>query len=142
MCVIINHKGERIMRFEYGWGCWFHNNIIEPLSRFYDKHKKTHYECCVCGNMEAPYFDSDKYCSMKWDYGWHKLQGSNRWICHHCADHGFALNTDQEIPPWERDFTWDEWQRNVVKPNREYTENLIKEKDPEYYAEYLSLRMD
>ena len=115
--------------------CWFHNSIVEPLSRYHDRHKKTHYECCVCGLMHAPYFEGQKYSSIRYDYGWHKLDDGHRWICHHCADHGFALNAEKDIPIENgmRDYTWDEWQELFVDPNREYIAKLIEEKDPEYY---------
>ena len=109
--------------------CDIHNNIIEPLSRRHDRKKKTHYECCVCGMIEAPYFYDDcKYSSMRWDYGWHKLDGGKRWICHHCADHGFAPRSSFES-------TFYEWYKDVVEPSRQEVKALIKEKDPKYYAQ-------
>lgn len=110
--------------------CWFHNNIREPLSRRRNKCKKAHYECCVCGLIVAPYFDDKcgKYSSMRWDYGWHKLDGGKRWICHRCADHGFAPRSSFES-------TFCEWYKDVVEPSRQEVKALIKEKDPKYYAQ-------
>lgn len=115
--------------------CWFNNSIREPFSRWRDKHKKTHYECCVCGHLIAPYFDDRyTYSSVKHDYGWHKLKGENRWICHKCADHGFWPSSDSDIPleSCQRGYTWDEWQ-DVVAKERVCIRELIKTKDPEYY---------
>ena len=106
--------------------CDFHNNIVEPLARWNDSRKKTHYECCVCGMLEAPYFDDLYQLSMKWDYGWHKLDGGKRWICHHCADHGYAPHS-----VWENSF--EDWYKNTVMPSRVRIRELIKTKDPEYY---------
>lgn len=109
--------------------CWFHNSIVEPLSRRHDKRKKTHYECCVCGMLEAPHFYSGmKYTSMRYDYGWHKLDGGKRWICHHCADHGYS-------PCSVGESTFEEWHEKIVVPQRVQVRELIKTKDPEYYNE-------
>ena len=109
--------------------CDIHNKIVEPLSRRHDRKKKTHYECCVCGMLEAPYFyDECKYSSMRWDYGWHKIDGGERWVCHQCADHGYA-----PISVYEP--TFEEWQEQFVKPNRQRIRELIKAKDSEYYNE-------
>lgn len=106
--------------------CNIHNNIVEPLSRWYDSHKKTHYECCVCGRLEAPYFEDDFKGSVRWDYGWHRLDGGRRWICHHCADHGYAPHSVYED-------SFEYWYENFVVPNRKRVRELIKAKDPEYY---------
>ena len=109
--------------------CWFYNSIVEPLSRRHDRKKKTHYECCVCGMIEAPYFyDGRKYSSMRYDYGWHKLDGGKRWVCHHCADHGYAPLSTYES-------TFEEWQEQNVKLRRQHVRELIKTKDPECYNE-------
>lgn len=116
---------------------WFENNIIYAIKNHYYKHKKAHYQCCVCGMIVAPYFEtSEKQWSVLTDdYGWHKLDNGkyNRWICHHCADHGFSPS-DAEGNPHEvpREYTWDEW-KNIVEDNNEKVLNIIKEKDPEYY---------
>lgn len=116
-----------ISKFFWGLSCDIHNNIIEPLSRCHDRKKKTHYECCVCGMIEAPYFyDECKYSSMRWDYGWHKLDGGKRWICHHCADHGYA-------PLSAFESTFEEWYKTIAEPQRQRAKALIKEKDPKYY---------
>ena len=113
---------------------WLHNDVVEPLSRYHDKHKKTHYECCVCGILEAPHFDGHPYGSMRYDYGWHKFADSKRWICHNCADHNFAPSSEKDIPieSGTRDYTWDEWQDYVIK-YRTHIREMIKAKDPEYY---------
>ena len=109
--------------------CWFHNSVIEPFSRRHDRKKKTHYECCVCGMLEAPYFyDGSKYTSMQHDYGWRKLKNDPRWICHHCHSHGCAPLSKYEC-------TFEEWQEQVVKSQRLRVMTLIKEKDPKYYDE-------
>jgi hypothetical protein len=86
--------------------------------------------------LEAPYFYDEFMGSMRYDYGWHKLDGGKRWICHHCADHGFAPSSDKDIPieSGTRDYTWDEWQ-NIVTKKRIRVRELIKAKDPEYYNE-------
>lgn len=129
------------MRFTFSrnlfdrFDCWWHNNVVEPIDRWCCEHKKTHYECCVCGNLLAPYFTDKPYQSVKYDYGWHKLDGCNRWICHHCADHSFATEEEKNAIPEDawRDYTWDEWQRFVVIPNRKQVKADIKEKDIDYY---------
>lgn len=109
--------------------CWFHNSIIEPFSRWYFFNTKAHYECTVCGQIEAPYFTDEPYASLSHDYGWHRLKNSKRWICHHCADHDFVLSKDwDEYHGW----TWDAWQE-YVKINNAVILEAIKEKDPEYY---------
>ena len=107
---------------------WVHNSIVEPLSRHYDKHKKTHYECCVCGLIHAPYFEEQHYTSMRYDYGWHKIDGGKRWICHHCADHGYSPCSIGES-------TFEEWHEKIVVPQRARVRELIKTKDPDYYNE-------
>ena len=133
------------MRFTFSnnpldrFSCWLANNINEPLSRLYYRKKKSHYECSVCGQIIAPYFYIPWYSfdknasSITCDYGWHKFKDSNRWICHHCADHGFAPSsyngTELSIG---RGRTWDEWQEYVKKENEQVLD-AIKEKDPEYY---------
>ena len=118
-----------IKKIFWGLSCDIHNKIIEPLSRRHDRKKKTHYECCVCGMLEAPYFyDECKYSSMKHDYGWHRLDGGKRWICHHCADHGYFPYT-----VWGRSF--EDWYKNYVLPQRTRVGELIKAKDMEYYNE-------
>lgn len=107
--------------------CWFYNLVIESPSRRHDRKKKTHYECCVCGMLEAPYFyDGSKYTSMVYDYGWRKLKNDYRWICHHCHCHGFA-------PLCKYECTFEEWQEQIVKPQRQTVKELIKTKDPKYY---------
>ena len=118
-----------IKRIFCGLTCDIHNNIVEPLSRRHNSRKKTHYECCVCGMIEAPYFYEDtKYTSMRWDYGWHKLDGGKRWICHHCADHGYAPLSAVES-------TFEEWYKTIAEPHRQKVKSLIKEKDPKYYEQ-------
>ena len=115
--------------------CWFVNRIAYPIKNHYYRNKKTHYECCVCGNIEAPYFKDDPYCRgpITDDYGWHKLDNGkyNRWICHRCADHWFE-DSDTTIPRNKRESTWDEWQEEVKEHNEKIL-SLIKAKDPEYY---------
>lgn len=106
--------------------CDIHNKIVEPLARWHDSYKKTHYECCVCGKLEAPYFDDLFKGSMRWDYGWHKLDGGKRWICHHCADHGYSPCTSYGD-------TFEDWYENFVIPNRDRVRKLIKAKDSQYY---------
>jgi hypothetical protein len=128
-----HRKGELIMNFiqKIFWrlGCDIHNNIVEPISRRHDRKKKTHYECCVCGTLEAPYFyDECEYSSMRWDYGWHKIDGGKRWVCHHCSDHGYSPITAFEC-------SFEDWHNNYVVPQRAHVKALIKTKDPEYYDE-------
>ena len=106
--------------------CNIHNNIVEPLSRWHDSRKKTHYECCVCGKLEAPYFDDLFKGSMRWDYGWHKLDNGRRWVCHHCADHSYSPHS-----AWGDSF--EDWYENTVIPSRVRIRELIKAKDLEYY---------
>ena len=109
--------------------CWFYNSIVEPISRRHGRKKKTYYECCVCGMLEAPYFYDDcKYASIQYDYGWRKLKNDPRWICHHCHSHGFAPLSVHEV-------TFEEWQERVVEPQRLRVRTLIKEKDQKYYDE-------
>ena len=117
---------------------WFQNNIAYMIKNYYYKHKKTHYQCCVCGMIIAPYFETSKekqYNVLTDDYGWHKLDNGkyNRWICHHCADHGFSpSNAEGEPHEVPREYTWDEW-KNIIENNNKKILNIIKEKDPEYY---------
>ena len=115
---------------------WFDNNIAHAVKNYYYKNKKAHYTCCVCGEIIAPYFESteeDQYNVLTDDYGWHKLDNGkyNRWICHHCADHGYAMSTD-ERELFEREYKWDEWQ-DIVEDGNKKVLAVIKEKDPEYY---------
>ena len=117
--------------------CWKIESTIykikEYIIRQYYIHKKSHYECCVCKDLEAPYFDDIHKYSLTCDMGWHKLKGKpKRWICHHCAEHGFSSEKDKNKFP--RENTWDEWQQIVVQPNKKRLLALIKEKDPVYYA--------
>ena len=118
-----------IKKIFWGLSCDIHNNIVEPLSRRHDRKKKTYYECCVCGALEAPYFyDECKYSSMQYDYGWRKLKNDPRWVCHHCHSHGYAPQSTYEP-------TFEEWQEQIVKPQRQHIRELIKTKDPKYYNE-------
>lgn len=121
--------------------CWFYNHIVEPFARYRDKHKKTYYWCTVCGLTIAPYFDDTDNFSVKHDRGWHKIQGTDRWICHHCMDHGFASEIEKDVPleSCTREYTWDEWQELVVEPSKARIEKLIEEKDPEYYKREIDL---
>lgn len=115
-----------IMRFE----CWFENSIVEPLSRYYYSKKKSHYKCTICGLIEAPYFTEEKYASVTKDMGWHKFNEGkwSRWVCHHCADHGFVSASES----CNGGYTWDEWQKFVKEDNAKVLAT-IKKKDPEYY---------
>lgn len=110
---------------------WFENEVIDPISRYYYSKKKSHYQCAICGRIEAPYFTGEKYASITKDMGWHKLDNGkwHRWVCHHCADHGFERPNEKDLP-WT--FTWDEWQDFVEEDNNKLL-TTIKEKDPEYY---------
>lgn len=108
---------------------WLQNNIIYSFKNYYYKHKKAHYQCCVCGKIVAPYFEEEQYNVLTDDYGWHKLD--NRWICHHCADHGYARSNDTNEFP-NREYKWEEWEEIIEKDNERIL-NKIKEKDPDYY---------
>ena len=113
---------------------WFYNNIVYAVKNYYYKHKKSHYQCCVCGTIIAPYFDPYMdNCVPTDDFGWHKLDNGeyNRWICHHCADHGFAWSDDPAEFP-NREYKWEEWEK-IAKKNKETVMDFIKEKDFEYY---------
>lgn len=105
--------------------------IKEKIADWIAKYKKEYYVCEVCGKVEAPYFDSNPH-SINYGYRWYKFKGSDRWVCHHCADHEFALESEEGIPEEDRDFTWEEWQK-VVKEENIKLLDLIKEKDPEFY---------
>lgn len=111
--------------------CCFENEVIYPISRYYYSKKKSHYQCAICGHIEAPYFTGEKYASITKDMGWHKIDNGkwHRWVCHHCADHGFERSDEKDFP-WT--FTWDEWQDFVEEDNNKLL-TTIKEKDPEYY---------
>lgn len=106
-------------------------SIKEKMGHWLAKHKKAYYVCAVCGKIEAPYFNKEPV-SITDGYGWHKFKDSNRWVCHHCADHGFALESEEYIPEEDRDFTWEEWQKIVKEENKKILD-LIKEKDSEFY---------
>ena len=96
--------------------------------------KKTHYQCWICGKIEAPYFKEGELCAPITDgYRWHKID-KNRWICHHCDAHGFS-DSNTTVPREQREPIWDEWQEYVRTSNKKVL-SLIKEKDPEYYEEY------
>ena len=96
--------------------------IKEKVADWIARHKKAYYICEVCGKVEVPYFDSNPH-AIDYGYGWHKFKGSNRWVCHNCADHSYS----SEYFP-----TWDEWQKFVKEENIKLLD-LIKEKDPEFY---------
>ena len=116
------------------FSCWFENEILTPISRYYYTHKKDHYQCCVCGMIVSPYFDDMGKCSPTLDMGWHKFNEGkwSRFVCHHCADHGFAPSSYNGTERVFRDYTWDEWQDHV-KENNDNVLAIIKKKDPEYY---------
>lgn len=111
------------------FSCWFENSVVEPFSRYYYSKKKSHYQCAICGRIEAPYFTGEHWASVTKDMGWYKFKDSKRWVCHHCADHGFVLSQDCD---GYHGFSWDAWQE-LVKEDNEKILNIIKEKDPEYY---------
>ena len=130
--MIITFSRNPLVRFKV----WVENNIIYAIKNHYYKHKKAHYQCCVCGMIVAPYFEApeNQYNVLTDDYGWHKLDNGkyNRWICHHCADHGFSSSDAKEdTPEQSREFTWDEWKK-IVENNNTKMFDIIKEKDPEY----------
>lgn len=103
-------------------------NFREWLSQYYFRHKKDYYVCTVCGLIEAPYFLTvDKHTSLTYDYGWHRLTHSKRWICHHCADHGFA-DEGEENPTT---YSWSEWKQKVELSNKEIKE-IIRRKDKNF----------
>lgn len=124
--MIFTCSNSPIVKFEY----WFENSIVQPLSRYYYSKKKSHYQCTVCGRIEAPYFTGEKYASLTKDMGWHKFNEGkwSRWVCHHCADHGFVSASESR----NGGYTWDEWQIFVSEDNSKVLAT-IKEKDPEYY---------
>lgn len=124
--MIFTFSNNSIIKFE----CWFENSIVQPLSRYYYSKKKSHYQCTVCGRIEAPYFTGEKYASLTKDMGWHKFNEGkwSRWVCHHCADHGFISASES----CNGGYTWDEWQTFVSEDNSKVLAT-IKEKDPEYY---------
>lgn len=106
---------------------WWENVVVDGVRTYYFTHKKSHYKCCVCGLIKSPYFESFK-CSL-YGMGWHRLAGSHRWICHHCADHGYVNEPDD----WN--YTWDEWQKEVERLNI-LALDKIRQKDFDYYREY------
>lgn len=119
------------------FSCWFENEVLSPIAKYYYTHKKAHYKCCVCGYIMAPYFDEKHKWSLTYDMGWHKFKDwkCTRWICHHCADHGFELSSEAaKSVGWEgrRGYTWDEWNEIVTKDNDKLLD-VIKNKDLEYY---------
>lgn len=124
--MIFTFSNNPIMKFE----CWFENSIVQPLSRYYYSKKRSHYQCTVCGRIKAPYFTGEKYASLTKDMGWHKFNEGkwSRWVCHHCADHGFISASES----CNGGYTWDEWQTFVSEDNSKVLAT-IKEKDPEYY---------
>lgn len=103
------------------------------IKTFFTKRKKTHYQCWICGKIEAPYFKEGELCAPITDgYRWHRID-KNRWICHHCNAHGFS-DSDTTIPREQREPTWDEWQKYVKESNQKVLAR-IKEKDYNYYYE-------
>lgn len=109
-------------------------DICYPIRCHMARKKKTHYQCKVCGLIEAPYFQEEYGCgSITDDYGWNRIgkKKHNLWICHHCCGHGFS-DSNTKVPREKRDPTWDEWQE-FVKMNNEKILSLIQKKDPDYY---------
>ena len=126
----VNHDLPWLVNFYYEIDFKIYD-IKEKIANWMAKYKKAYYVCEVCGKIEAPYFD-EKPCSITYGYGWHQFKYSPRWICHHCADHEFALESEKDIPEEDRDFTWEEWQKFVKEENIKLLDS-IKEKDPEFY---------
>ena len=95
------------------------------IKTFFTKRKKTHYQCWICGKIEAPYFKEGELCAPITDgYRWHRID-KNRWICHHCDAHGFS-DSDTTIPREQREPTWDEWQKYVKESNQKVLARLKK----------------
>lgn len=107
---------------------WLPYRISNAFSNYYVKHKKTHYECSICGQIEAPYFQDKVFLreSITGGYGWWKAKNgrSTRWVCHSCMEHGFSVPIDGEF---------------VVRENEKMLAQ-IKEKDPEYYEKWFGDR--
>lgn len=110
------------------------DKISYSIKSYLTKKKKIYYQCQVCKKIEAPYFkEGCLQGPITDDYGWRRIDKC-RWICHHCAYHGFS-DTNTAIPREQREPTWDEWQEYVRTSNKKVL-SLIKEKDPEYYEEH------
>lgn len=91
---------------------------------------KTHYECCVCGDMLAPYFLGEL---TPTECGWKRID-RRHWLCHQCFYHYYAREKDREksLEP-----TWEQWQEEVEVIRKE-TLAAIKEKDREYYEKHFA----
>lgn len=120
---------------------WYLMSIPLRVTHAFDyymaHHKKTHYECAVCGDIEAPYFQDQDFLRgpITSGYGWWKAKGSGKrtcWVCHQCMEHGYSSSGSDEH--WRR-ITWDEHQECVTKDNEKILAK-IKEKDPEYYEKW------
>ena len=93
--------------------------------------KKKIYECCACGILQyASLYEIEDY------YGWHIIKGHtlygirfkkyDRWICHHCAEHGYITTQQkEEHPEWH--FTYDEWMEYVEENNKKLLNQLKQE---------------
>ena len=118
------------------------NNIIDPLSVWKARRSKRIYECRICGELFAPKYEDCPELSLI-TYRWAKIHlplschKHDKYICHHCFDHGFR-RTDE---PLYYGSTWDEWQDVVDKRNKKLL-TAIKEKDPEYYDSYVKNEYD
>lgn len=93
-----------------------------------EKQTKTHYECCVCGDILVPYFMNDP---TPTECGWKKIDG-RYWLCHQCFYHSYAREKDRD-KSWE--YTWEQWQ-GTVEENRKLAFAAIKKKDESYYYEW------
>lgn len=118
------------MRIVYKIYLLIYNNITLPLKRLRARYKKTHYECRICGIIEAPYFSIPIWgVSITEDCGWHKIDGGRRhidWICHQCADHRYGFVTSKE------------WKEKVINYNESVLKR-IKAKDPVYYKKHFEV---
>lgn len=108
------------------------NNILDPLSVWYDTKFNKVYKCFSCGILLIPKFENDekrKITSFR-QCGWWKIKNSyngKRCMCHHCVEHRNSHTSEDDIKEWNE----------YVKSKNTFLTNKIKRDNMKFYVKYV-----
>ena len=108
------------------------NNILDPLSVWYDMKFNKVYRCFSCGMLLVPKFENDEKCEIVSfrQCGWWKIKNSyrgKRCMCHHCVEHRNSYTHEDDI---------NEWNKYVTSKNT-FLINKIKKDNMKFYVKYV-----
>ena len=108
------------------------NNILDPLSVWYDMKFNKVYRCFSCGMLLVPKFENNekhKIISFR-QCGWWKIKssyGGKRYMCHHCVEHRNSYTHEDDINEWNK----------YVKVKNTFLINQIKRDNMKFYVKYV-----